>query len=189
MQNTEQIFQRCFIVVVICVVFTVIVSMGPVWLSAEATRAAQHSQHLKDEITQTLQVSERLEMQRAAITNELRLNQSVMADLGMVRTGGEISYIELNDIIPNTGATAMGTQVSIQSDSVANLASANLEARQANDMGVNIADASGHSAQQTASNGNGLGQMLLSVVDTMAQLTAGEASTLLVGDVGLVGLR
>lgn len=189
MQANEQLFRRIFITIAVCMVIAVAVALGPVWLSAEATRAAQHSQHLKEEISQTLQISESLEMQRAAITNELRLNHSIMEDMGMVRVGGQASYIELSNINPDTGIADVSTAelaVSNQgeSDSVAALAAQSLDARTS----ASSDTAAGQSSTDESESFD-IGQIMRDALNTAAQLTAGEASTLLVGDVGLAGMR
>jgi hypothetical protein len=177
----EQLFRRIFIVVLVAMLVTVMLGLGPVWLSAEATRASQHSQILQGEIADTLGISESLEMQRAAITNELRISQSTLEDLGMVRCEGIFSYVQLD----STGFAA-STNFSLTStprigvDSVAYLAALSLDGS-----GENPAVAT----QQASESGNTFGQMARNALDTIAHLTAGEASTLLVGDVGLAGMR
>jgi len=173
MQVNEQLYRRIFIVSLIAMAVTVVLGLGPVWLSAEATRAAQHSQHLKEEINRTLQVSESLEMQRVAITNDLRLDQTTMQDLGMIRNTGEIAYVELN------GAGSSGSN---SSDSIVYLAAVAL----GEDHAVEYGD---EALAEEVSRGINFAAVARDALDTVAHLTAGEASTLLVGDVGLVGMR
>lgn len=183
MQVNEQLYRRIFIVSLIAMAVTVVLGLGPVWLSAEATRAAQHSQHLKDEITRTLQVSESLEMQRVAITNDLRLDQSTMQDLGMVRNTAEVSYVELSDLGALGGSSlALNSSFDVNSDSVAYLASLALGEAHLLEYGEEY-------MPEEVSRGINFAAMARNALDTVAHLTAGEASTLLVGDVGLVGMR
>jgi len=176
----EQLFRRVFVVVFSLMLVTVMVGLVPVWLSAEATRAAQHSQILQDEIRDTLAVSESLEMQRAAITNNLRLNQSAVQDLGMTRFDGNHTYVHLDgiELIANSSLSLTG-EFNITGDSVAQLAALSL---MQDDENLN------RSAAAPAPSTN-LGQMFRASLDTIAHLTAGEASTLLIGDVGLAGMR
>ena len=179
----EQLFRRIFIVVFIGMVATVILGLGPVWLSAEATRAAQHSQMLKEDIALHLSVSESLEMQRSAAINDLRLNQTKMQDLGLVRSDGAVTHVELN-----SAEQALSSQLSLtggvimRADTVAYLASQGLTESQA------LAD-EGDATDATTSFDFNLADVVQNALVVMAQLTAGEASTLLVGDVGLAGMR
>lgn len=176
----EQLFRRVFVIVFVLMLVTVMMGLGPVWLSAEATRAAQHSQILKDEIRDTLAISEGLEMERAAITNNLRLNQSAIQDLGMARFDGDHTYVYLDDVelIANSNLSITG-EFNITGDSVAHLASLSL---------MQDAESLDHSASTSAPSNN-IGQMFRRSLDTIAHLTAGEASTLLIGDIGLAGMR
>jgi len=179
----EQLFRRIFIVVLAGMVATVMLGLGPVWLSAEATRASQHSQLLQAEIADTLLESESLEMQRAAVINDLRLDQNLMQEVGMVRCEGNRSYIELNDDGLNSGLPFSTTSdVRLSSDSVAHLASLTLTTADSTD---------GNEAQvaEVVPQGIDFSGLARNALDTIAHLTAGEASTLLVGDVGLAGLR
>ena len=176
----EQLFRRIFAIVFALMLVTVMVGLAPVWLSAEATRAAQHSQILQDEIRDTLAMSESLEMQRAAITNNLRLNQSAVQDLGMTRFDGNYTYVHLDGIeLIADSSLSMTGEFNITGDSVAHLALLSLEQ---NDENFN------RSAAAPTSSSN-LGQMFRASLDTIAQLSAGEASTLLIGDIGLAGMR
>jgi len=182
--SSEQVFQRIFAIVLAAMVVTVLLGLGPVWLSAEATRAAQHSAHLKEEITTTLHVSEDLEMRRVAITNDLRVNHQLMQDLGLVRGEGMRSYVELNSsTVVAVSQISMTVDPGIGSDSVAYLA-----ALTTNDglmhPGQDLAE-----AEQAHTQSSNFVQAAGNVLTTMAHLTAGEASTLLVGDVGIVGMR
>ncbi|MCL2746935.1 MAG: hypothetical protein FWE48_07625 [Coriobacteriia bacterium] len=178
-KTNEQLFRRIFIVVLLAMVVTVMLGLGPVWLSAEATRASQHSQLLKDEITDTLAISENLEMQRATITNDFRLNPGDLEAMGLVRSEGERSFIELNPAAGLGSSLSMVGGSTIGSDSVADLA---VLAEDTN-LGTQIA------AEQSSAQNINLGQVTGNALDTVAQLTAGEAATLLLGDVGLAGMR
>jgi len=179
----EQLFRRIFIVFLVGMVATVILGFGPVWLSAEATRASQHSQALKVEIADTLAESESLEMQRATIGNNLRLNQNLMQEVGMARCEGERSYIELNDseLVPGT-SFSLTSDARLNNDSVVHLANLTLLTAGSGD------DNEAQSAENVVQ-GINFAEMARNSLDTIASLTAGEASTLLVGDVGLAGLR
>ena len=176
----EQLFRRVFVIVLVLMFVTVMLGLGPVWLSAEATRAAQHSQMLKDEIRDTLAISEGLEMERAAITNNLRLNQSAIQDLGMARFDGDYTYVHLDGIeLINNSSLSMTGELNIMGDSVAHLASLSFEQ-------------GGESSERIALSSaprNNSGEMFRTSLDTIARLTAGEASTLLIGDIGLAGMR
>jgi len=182
--SNEQMFRRIFVIVLVAMVVTVLLGLGPVWLSAEATRSAQHSAHLKEEITLTLNTTESLEMRRAAITNDLRVNAQLMQELGLVRGEGSRSYVELNSTtVPAVSQLSMTIDPGIGSDSVAYLAALN-----ANDGFINPSQVTEDAEYARAQNAN-FAQLAGSLLTTMAHLTAGEASTLLVGDVGIVGMR
>jgi|GEM_PF-904978 len=179
----EQLFRRIFIVVLVGMVATVIMGFGPVWLSAEATRASQHSQALKVEIADTLVESESLEMQRATIINNLRLDQNLMQEVGMARCDGERSYIELNDSDLSSGLPfSMGPDLRLHNDSVVHLAGLNFTSLDS--------DASGEAQPiEATAQGINFSEIARNSLDTIANLTAGEASTLLVGDVSLASFR
>ena len=177
-KTNEQLFRRIFIIVLFAMAATVMLGLGPVWLSAEATRASQHSQLLKAEITDTLAISENLEMQRATIANDLRLNPGNLEDMGLVRSDGDLSFVELNSTASLGSSLTLAQGSGIGSDSVADLAE--------------LSSASNADAQMSASASShsmNLGQMTANALDTIAQLTAGEAATLLLGDVGLAQAR
>ena len=176
----EQLFRRIFVIVFALMLITVMLGLGPVWLSAEATRAAQHSQMLKDEIRDTLAISESLEMERAAITNNLRLNHSAIQDLGMTRFDGDYTYVYLDGIeLINNSSLSMTGEFNIAGDSVAHLASLSFEQNTESSEYIVAASAPG----------TNIGEMFRSSLDTIARLTAGEASTLLIGDIGLAAMR
>ena len=176
----EQLFRRIFVIVLALMFVTVMLGLGPVWLSAEATRAAQHSQMLKDEIRDTLAISEGLEMERAAITNNLRLNHSAIQDLGMTRFDGNYTYVYLDSIeLINNSSLSMTGAFNISGDSVAHLASLSFEQNTESIEYIVAASAPG----------TNIGEMFRSSLDTIARLTAGEASTLLIGDIGLAAMR
>ncbi|MCL2402692.1 MAG: hypothetical protein FWC86_00400 [Coriobacteriia bacterium] len=181
-RTDEQLFRRIFIVVLFAMVATVMLGLFPVWLSAEATRAAQHSQILKGEIADTLAVSETLEVQRAAIVNNFRLNPSDLEELGLVRSDGEHSVIELNSSVALSASLLNAPESNIGSDSVAELAAGTNQVENT-DSDLDIEAPS----DVTSVQGINLGQMAGNALDTIAELTAGEAATLLLGDVGLVG--
>ena len=176
----EQLFRRIFVIVLALMFVTVMLGLGPVWLSAEATRAAQHSQMLKDEIRDTLAISEGLEMERAAITNNLRLNQSAIQDLGMTRFDGDHTYVYLDSIeLISNSSLSMTGEFNIMGDSVAHLASLSFEQN----------DESSEYIVAASVPDTNIGEMFRSSLDTIARLTAGEASTLLIGDIGLAAMR
>ncbi|MCL2680673.1 MAG: hypothetical protein FWF11_04275 [Coriobacteriia bacterium] len=168
--RNEQLYRRIFILVLLAMVATVILGLGPVWLSAEATRAAQHSQLLKAEIANSLKVSEDLEMQRAAATNAIRMNHTALNELGLVRSTGSRTFIELNASEPSdSAALSFSSGSDVGTDSVAQLV--RLTADGSSDPAAPQPDRSfAARARQT--------------LDTAARLTAGEASTLLIGDLG-----
>jgi len=172
----EQVFRRIFVLVVLGVIATVVVCLIPVYLSAEATRVAQQSELLKAQIAELINETENLEMQRAALVNSDHLEQLALDELGMVREDSNPSYVELGPESASAGLDG--------ADAVASLAQAGTGAG----TGTGATDAGADKAQAQA-NVPSFGTLALGVLDSAARLTAGEASTLLVGDVGLASIR
>lgn len=139
----EHLVRRIFALVLCFVATIVLVGLGPVWLSAEATRHSQQSILIKKDITSQISVAQRLELKRSALTSASRVNKIATEQLGMVPIGTRVGYIDIG----------------------------------AEPAPVSVAQAG---STRTAKN---------SALLTVARLTAGEASALLVGDVGLASSR
>jgi len=170
--RNEQLFRRIFFLVLVVVVGAVIVGFGPVWLSAEATRAAQQSEQLKAEIADALSIAETLEMKHSTLMSSTRVGKVARTELGMVPEDTDRTYIEL-------GSSSM----------------TNVVALSAGDVGIggnedgNTTQAVAAALAPAATRGFNLKAMAVDSLNTLARLTAGEASTLLVGDVGLASFR
>jgi len=180
--GTNQLYKRFFIVVLLAAIPLTMVGLTPAIISAESTRATQHAKLLQEEIDRAQSVSDSLEIQRAVLTNEIRQNQAGIQEMGMVRVGSNVSYLELNSAAAGGVSRTLSNGMPLGGDSVAHLASLQLEAQAA-------ASADTMLVQESVPAGIDLGGVTRTALQTIAHLTAGEASTLLVGDVGLVSLR
>ncbi|MCL2379659.1 MAG: hypothetical protein FWC81_02570 [Coriobacteriia bacterium] len=174
--GSEQLYRRIFILVLLAMVATVFLGLGPVWLSAEATRASQHAQLLRAEIAENIAISEDLEMQRAALGTSIRLDPDILQDLGLGRDTEERSFVELG-VDDSTAMTVLSPSYDMDAghDSIIQLASLSQGDMQ-EDTYVSRAEPTGIDIAGT----------IQEMFDTVTRLTAGEASTLLVGDLGSV---
>jgi hypothetical protein len=153
--RAEHLYRRVFVTVVVAACIAVALGLGPVYLNAQATRATQASELLKEEIAASLSISENLELRRSALLTSTRLERFATEELAMVPEDTDRMYIELQ-----------GSALPVP-DAVASAA----------------AEAGG--AEQSAD----AAQDGFNAWAVLARLTAGEASALLVGDIGLAGVR
>jgi len=145
-------FRRVFVTVVAVCVALVALGLGPVFLSAMATRDSQQSVLIKEALDAATANSEQLEMRRSVLTSSLRVTNIATTQLGMVPSAGSQMTVELSAASPR------------------------------------VASAVPKAAPRSGST-SGSGSALLPSLNTLVRLTAGQASALLVGDVGLAATR
>ncbi|MCL2881490.1 MAG: hypothetical protein FWF45_01150 [Coriobacteriia bacterium] len=141
-------FRRVFTAVVVVCVALVVLGLGPVFLSAMATRDSQQSVLIKQALDAANANSEQLEMRRSVLTSSLRVANIATTQLGMVPSTGSQMTVELTTVSPRVAAATPKT-----------------------------APRSGSTSTKAPS------------LNTLVRLTAGQASALLVGDVGLAATR
>ncbi|MCL2654673.1 MAG: hypothetical protein FWD65_03120 [Coriobacteriia bacterium] len=145
-------FRRVFTTVVVVCAALVVLGLGPVFLSAQATRDSQQSVLIQESLDAANARSEQLEMRRSVLTSSLRINTIATTQLGMVpATGGQMT-VELDSAKPRVAAAPQEVP-----------------------------------SQAPRRGRAGFGR--IPGLSTLARLTAGQASALLVGDVGLAATR
>jgi cell division protein FtsL len=136
-KKQRTMFLRILITVCLIIIVAAALSIGPVWLIADATRISQISAELKEEIADDLTVNQSLVIEDAVAKSQDRLADIAKDELGMVEPPSDSIEVTIDD-----------TPAVIDR----------------------------HVADKTF-----WGQV--------ARLTMGEASSLLVGDVGISALR
>ncbi|MDR1412777.1 MAG: hypothetical protein LBJ07_02500 [Actinomycetes bacterium] len=185
--HSEQKYRRMFAIVGCVAVAVVLLGLGPVWLSAEATRAAKQSELLQEKIAATLSRSEELELRRAALMTSPRVERFAVQQLAMVPADDDPMFVTLSTAEMAAEARAENARAEAQALALAQSGTAPSEGTDASSgvtapTGTSAATTTPAVVVPTAATPRAVLRML-------AQLTAGEASTLLVGDVGLASLR
>ena len=108
-------FRRVFTAVVAVCVMLVILGLGPVFLSAQATRDSQQSVLIQESLDSANARAEQLEMRRSVLTSSLRVNTIATNQLGMVpATGGQMT-VELSSAKPRVAATTAAQKTALPS--------------------------------------------------------------------------
>ena len=153
-------FIRIFATVCVICCLLFVMALGPVFLMAQATRDSQQSVLIQESINEARTRSEQLEMKRSTLSSTVRMQSIATNQLGMVPAPEDGMSVELS---PRKPAVAKKTAPAVK------------PAAQR---------AAAKTAPRTRSAARPTG-----VVKLLARLTAGQANTLLVGDVGLAATR
>lgn len=168
----EATARSIFNAVIIFAVLAVVLGLGPVVVNAEATRASQASIHIKEDISRATAISQELELQRSQLRGSARIEAIAKDILGMVPITTEQLSIEI------------GTDEEILVAEAQNASDALLIGAVQGDAALELADTT------VASNANKKPLISgASALTKIADLTLGEASTLLVGDISLASSR
>ena len=156
-------FRRVFTASLVACALLVIFGLGPVFLSAQATRDSQQSVLIQESLDAANARSEQLEMRRSVLTSSLRVNTIATTQLGMVPAVDGQMTVELDvpKAQPQTSAHVQTPAPAAPQDALK----------------------SPRAAQQYLANKS------KAALRSLARLTAGQAGALLVGDVGLAATR
>lgn len=165
----EMSARRLFVAVVSIMVIFVLVGLGPVIVNAEATRASQSSIVIKRDINRAMAELEQLELERSMLRSSVRIADIAQNQLGMVPLGEDFMTIDLG----TSSELALARQQNMIDAGLIDPPSAE---KQESGLVKNLAALF---PQESAKN----------MLSHMAELTLGEASTLLVGDISLASWR
>lgn len=168
----EHSARNLFVTITVFTLIFVMLGFGPVIVNAEATRASQASKVIKNDINRAMAELDGLELERSMLRSSSRISQIAVEELDMVPLGEDFMTIEI------------GTATELAHARHQNKIDAGIIAEEP------VEQKTGVFSELAANLGGALkDESTRNMIDSIAELTLGEASALLVGDISLASWR
>lgn len=170
--SDEMSARSLFQTITIFTIILVILGLGPVIVTADATRASQQSTVIKRDIDQAMIDLEELELKRSMLRSSVRIAEIAQEELGMIPMSGDFQRIEI------------GTSTDIAQAQIQNEVDSGLRAAADLSKEENI-----FASFATRISDEFEADFTKDMIAQISELTLGEASTLLVGDISIASWR